>query len=344
LEIALTLGNEALFGRQARRFKLAFNLVSLSVGLALFVLVLRFSGMPALELLGKAAAIKWPYILVILASMFLQAVLTAKRWKLLLGGRAQMGAWPKGFIFYNSNMGLLFTTFVPVLGYVGAKAASAKIEQNIPVSQTIFATSLEYLVGFEVILVMLIPSVLHLLGVLSGRAGIFALLAVFAVFLVAVTVFPEKAVDWPRTILARWLDKLAHVSVFKNRLGPAALRLKDGPALGRTISRQVLILSAWTYAVIFTRYFAFLKAFRIPLAASDFSLLYPLGYAFSSLGITPSNLGASELGWFALIFLGGAGREGAALYAVGQRVLNIGAVLVLALASYIIYAFQKRRS
>ena len=75
----------------------------------------------------------------------------------------------------------------------------------------------------------------------------------------------------------------------------------------------------------------------------EFSLVYSIGYIMSSLGVTPGNLGMAELGWFSVLLAAGAGRDNAALYAVGQRVINAGIVIFLAFASYVFYLTQKSK-
>ena len=314
--------------RSAQR--LLFNAVAFGAGVVLFVVVVRLSGRPLAELLGRAVNARPPFLIAVVATLFVQAAIVARRWEILFGDAARPKAGSgRGFFFYASNMGLLMTSILPVVGNIGTVAASAKLERDVPVSRTVYAAAQGYAAGFVILSAMLVPSalsVLHLVGRTAGAAG----LVLAAAALIAVSG------RFYRFLWERMVAVLARIP----RLGP---RLAGFPLPEPADAGRIIRWSLAAYAVVFVRHAVVLWAFDIPVDLLGFSLVYPIGYAVSSLGVTPGNLGTSELGWFGALSAAGLDPANAALYAFGQRVLNIGAVLVLAAVSAVLYQIARRR-
>jgi len=154
------------------KYRIILNGVLLTVGILLFYLIIRVSGKSFLTMLKQTADVKYTYLGAVIVTAIVLSILMAKRWSILMSGYTNIQSLPKGFIFYNTNIGFLITSFLPILGYVGTKAASFRVEHGIPVRKTVYAISVEYLVGFSVILTMLIPSGLYVSGVLNLSQGL----------------------------------------------------------------------------------------------------------------------------------------------------------------------------
>jgi uncharacterized membrane protein YbhN (UPF0104 family) len=310
--------------------KRLLNAGAFGAGAVLFVLVLRLSGRSLPDLLGRAVNARPVYLLAVIASLFAQAAIVALRWKVLLGDAPRTPGAGKGFFFYASNMGLLMTGILPVIGNIGTVAASAKLERDVPLSRTVYAAIQGYAAGFVVLSTMLVPSALYLAKTVGRTAGAVGLGLAAGALIAA----PGKI--W------RGLWRAA-VSLGGRlpRLGP---HLAEFPVPDERDAGRIVRLTAAVYGVIFIRYLLVLSAFDLPVPPLAFALAFPLGYAVSSLGVTPGNLGTSELGWFGALSSVGLGREDAVLYAIGQRVLNTGAILVLAGVSAVYYQIAKRRA
>jgi len=309
--------------------KRLLNAGAFGAGVVLFVLVIRLSGRSLPDLLRRAVNARPVYLLAVVALLFVQAAIVALRWKILLGEAARTTGAGKGFFFYASNMGLLMTGILPVIGNIGTVAASAKLERDVPVSRTVYAAIQGYAAGFVVLSAMLVPSALYLAKTLGRTAGAVGL------GLAAGALIAASGKIW------RGLWRAA-VSVGGRlpRFGP---RLAGFPLPDEGDAGRIVQLTVAAYGVVFIRHLLVLSAFDIPVPSLVFALVYPIGYAVSSLGVTPGNLGTSELGWFGVLSSVGLGREDAVLYAVGQRVLNTGAILILAGVSAVYYQIAKRR-
>jgi hypothetical protein len=306
------------------------NAGAFGAGVALFVLVIRLSGRSLPDLLGRAVNARPVYVPAVVALLFVQAAILALRWKVLLGEAARTPGPGKGFFFYASNMGLLMTGVLPVIGNIGAVAASAKLERDVPVSRTVYAAVQGYAAGFAVLAAMLVPSALHFAKILGPAAGAVGLGLIAGGLIVA------SGRTWVRLWAA-----VVSLGGRLPRIGPrlAELSLPDKGAAG-----PVVRLTLASYGLVFIRQLLILSAFDIPVPLLAFALVFPVGYAVSALGITPANLGTAELGWFGALSSAGLGREDAVLYAIGQRVLNTAAILVLAGASAVYYQIAKRRA
>jgi uncharacterized membrane protein YbhN (UPF0104 family) len=325
------------------KLKVVLNLVFLGMGILLFYFVARIPGKSFLLLVRQSVDVRLHYLLAVVAAMFAQSILVAWRWRLLLGCTTDVSSLPKGFVFYNANLGLLITSFLPVLGNVGAKAASAKLEHNLPLSQTAYATMIEYLVGFEVIAVMVLPSLLYFSGAVNAPVGILVLGFLGIGLIIIFSRFYKFTLGILGRVFARLVQGFQGFLSRKAEFNQGPFRPEAFSSLDRRSSTRLVFLSLLIYLVIFLRYWIFLRAFSIPIDTLKFGLAYPLGYAVASLGITPGNLGTSELGWYGVLAASGVARKDAAIYAVGQRLLNIGAVALLAVFSYGYYLLRKRR-
>ncbi len=310
--------------------KRLLNAIGFGAGLVLFVLVIRLSGRSMPDLLRRAVNARPVYFPAVVALLFVQAAIVALRWKFLLGEEARTAGPGRGFFYYASNMGLLMTSFLPVLGNIGAVAASAKLERDIPVSRTVYAGIQGYAAGLGVLLAMFVPSGLYLAKVLNPAAGAAGLV------LIAGALIAASGKIWVRL----W-GAAVSLGGRVPRFGP---RLAKLPVPAESDAGPIVRLTAATYGLVFIRQLLILSAFDIQVPLLVFALVFPFGYAVSALGVTPANMGTAELGWFGALASAGLGREDAVLYAVGQRVLNTAAILVLAGAGALYYQIAKRRS
>ena len=317
--------------------------ILLGLGVLLFYFVVNASGQPFFSLLRETTSIKSSYLIFVIAAVFLQSSLFAKRWAILMNCYTNISELPKGFIFYNTNIGLLTAAFLPIFGYIGAKAVSCKLEHNISAQKTVFATTFEYLMGITVIVGMLIPSSLNILNILSVKEGILGVMVVIGLLIFGFSRYWKLTRNIFSALLTFLTKIIRRIPLVKNKIRSSKFANTEFSSISRTISIQLMVLSLLIYFSVAIRYFVFLKAFDININVFEFILLYSLGYAISSVTLTPANLGVSELGWFGVLAIVGISYNDAALYAVGQRVLSTGAILLLALISNIYYLYQKRR-
>ena len=320
------------------KHRVVLNVSALAAGIFLFYLVIRISGQSFLNLLKQTADVKYVFLAAVTAASTLLSVFMAKRWSLLMSATADIKNLPRGFIFYNTNIGLLITSIIPVFGYVGTKAASFKLEHGIAVKKTVYATSLEYLMGFSVILAMLIPSGLYLSGAFNLTQGLIATGLAAAALIVGFAFFINRIVKVFGLLINTVITWFARAPVLRNIHFLKRFKPEAFASLERGVAAQAMALSLLSYFTVLARGVIFLKAFHIDVNAGEFVLLHAVGYALSCVGLTPANIGITELSWFGVLTLLGAGHEHAALFAVGQRIINTGTTILLAVAGYIFYA------
>jgi len=330
--------------RPARRrlLKTAVNGLLLTAGFLLTALVLKASGMSPAALLDRFREVRFGYLLLAGAAYGFQSLFIAKRWTVLLGCYADLGRLPKGFIFYATNLGLLLTSFVPVVGNMGAKALVCKLEQDISLPKTVFAVSLEYLLGFAVIAAMIVPGSLYALGLLGVPAATAVLVLVSAALLIG---FPRgyrfflSRIGGLLAFGERRLGRFALLRRLAGRANTLSGRFAD---IGPRASAKLVRYSLLTYFVVLARSYLCVLAFDIPVGFLEFSLLFAWGYALSCVGVTPGSLGVAELGWFGVLTFAGVGKENAAFFALGKRVVDLAAALALAAGSYVYSGCRKR--
>lgn len=323
------------------KFRFILNLLILTAGILLFFLVVQVSGKSFLALLKQTAHVKYHYLAAVTATAILLSALLAKRWSLLMSGYTDIQALPKGFIFYNTNIGFMITSFLPVLGHMGTKAASFKLEHGVAIRKTVNAAFIEYLLGFAVIIAMLIPSGLYIAGVFNLTQGLIGIGIITVLLVFGFSHFSRILLDAFGSFYIYLARKLSRAPLVRN-LGFVQRFTPEGfAAIDKVTSSKVIILSLLAYYTILVRGFIFLKAFNIQVNLGEFVMLHVLGYTLSSLGLTPANIGVSELSWFGVLTLIGAGPEHAALYAVGQRLINTGTIIGLTAVSYVFYVVSR---
>ena len=318
-----------------------FNVVALAAGILLFYLVIRVSGKSFLELLKQTADVKYYYLAAVVAVSTLLSVFISKRWALLMSAHCDIRTLPKGFIFYNTNFGLLITSIFPIFGYMGTKSASFKLEHDVGIKKTLYATSLEYMMGISVIAAMILPSGLYVAGALDLMQGLIATGLASGLLLILFSLFSNRILKVFGLGLNFFLIRFANVPVIRDIRFMRRFTPGEFAPLNRPTAFKIMLLSLMTYFTALARGVIFLKAFNIDVNLGGFILLHVIGYGLSCIGLTPANIGVREMGWFGVLTYIGAANEHAALFAVGQRIINTGTTIVLAVAGYIVYALLK---
>lgn len=322
-----------LFGK----LKIALNVLFLGIGILLFYFVIHISGKSFFTLLKKSTNVRYYYVLAAFAVSYIGFVLNVKRWKLLMSCYTDVKSLPKGFIFYNTGLGLLIGSFLPIFGYIGTKAVSCKLEHNISAPKTVYATSIEYLIGGTVVISMLVPSILYTLNILSVSSGIIGIVIITIGLIVGFSPYYRITLNTLGSFFSYVVLKLNRISFLKRKINKDLFNPNGFSSIDKRTSTKLVCLTLLMYYTVFIRYFIYLKAFNIHVNALEFVLLFSIGYALSSLGITPGNLGIAELGWFGVLSIVGTSNDSAALYAVGQRIINLGVMILLSVMSYIYY-------
>jgi|GEM_PF-6497680 len=322
--------------------KVAVHLGLLALGGLLAALVLKASGMSLAALLDRSREVKIGFLLLSVAGYGLQSFFVAERWAVLLGSYAELRRLPKGFIYYATNLGLLLTSFVPVFGNIGAKSLVCKLEHDLPVAKTMFAVSLEYLAGFTVIAAMIVPGSLFALHLLPAAAAMAVLVVVSTALLLGFPRIYRFLLSFFRILLS-FGERLFGKIGFLKDLAVRVNVLSEGFAdLGSRASTRLAGFSLLSYFAGLGRAYLCVLAFGIPIGFFRFSLLFSWGYALSCVGITPGSLGVAEAGWYGVLTYAGIGRENAVFFALGKRVVDIGATLLFAAAAYGYSLFHKR--
>jgi uncharacterized protein (TIRG00374 family) len=329
--------------KNRRRIRAAVNIGLLAVGLFLFAVVFAASGESLASLLQKTKGIRYGYLALAFAVHAVQSLFISKRWGLLLNSCADKGSLPRGFVFYNTNVGLLMTSFFPILGNFGSKAVVGKVEQNLSLSKTVMATTVEYMAGLTVVVAMLLPSALYALHVFNLQAGIAGMIVMTAGLLVLFDRYYRFLLRCLE-ILLRFIKRgLRWIPLIGNRLHPEHFSPAVFAGVDQRTTSKLVRLSLLAFFIILVRCFIYIQAFDIGVGFFEFALLFTIGYALSSLGLTPGNLGVAELGWFGVLTLIGIGRDDAAFFAIGKRIIDMAAIILLTAGSYVYYMASKKR-
>lgn len=323
-------------------FKVLTNMVIIAMGIGLYGLMLHFSDESLLDLLARAIRVDLYFPIAITIVIFIIHLLLSWRWALLLGCFEDIDSIPRGFIFYNTNIGILMASVLPTVAYAGTKALSFKIELNIPASKTICAGVLEALAGMTAALSLMIPGTLYLFDLIPVHT---AFILYFCVILLLIFTFYGCGsamltfVSQVCLSVFRIIEKLPFIKKTPegNLFDPRMFM-----ALQKKTTLQLIFVTLLIYHVSMLKYYILLIAFDISMDFMTFVLVFPIGYLIASMGVTPGNIGVAELAWFSILTFVSVTNNNAALYSVGQRIFSQLALIIITILSYLFYATRKK--
>lgn len=114
--------------------------------------------------------------------------------------------------------------------------------------------------------------------------------------------------------------------------------------LDRGVVLQAYLLSLIKFGCTAGRLVLFAVALNVPIAPMLILLCTPVGQLTYLFAFTPGGLGIFETGWFGILRIGGVTTEHAMTFVVGQRILTVILIGILAIFSQILYMLYGRHS
>ncbi len=138
----------------------------------LIALIIRFSGTSLKEILNSVLNTKYYYFLLIMMMTFGIISFTSLKWKAVVTDLTSVEKVIKGYFFCFSAIGTAFNNIVPHIGNYGLKSLSLKLSHKVPLVTGTLSVFIEQLFDLLVLVLMLIPSLLFFLNILSLKASL----------------------------------------------------------------------------------------------------------------------------------------------------------------------------
>ncbi len=173
-------------------------------------------------------------------------------------------------------------------------------------------------------------------GLINIESVIFFILIVFTV-MGGVLILKQKLFFSIFRRIMLWAMKILSVIPFFKKKVPTQFDFPDFP---RPIIVKLFFISAFKVLFTITRFVIYIYVFSIAISPYMIIAGTPvaqLSYAFS---FTPGGLGILEAGWLGILKLGSVPLQQALLFVVGQRILTVILVSLLAVLSQIFFSVK----
>jgi len=321
---------------KARSAKAAFlkHVVLLAIGLLLFGLLCYLGGADIWFQFGQWRLL--PLVGAMLATFGITGA-TVARWRtisnMLNGSQTTLWVDYFHFLIVGRTLGFILPKDV---ADVGSRTLWLSKLHGLPISQAAASVIMDRFFDVFVSCLLLLAALPFWLGWIMAPYSI-ALMFTLAIILGLLLFFGYsfvvtgltwlkgrqlllvRFISWPRK---DWLD------------------LPSMGNLDRAVLLRIYLCSLFKFVCTSARLFLFSLALGLPISATLILLGTPIGQFDYMCAFTPGGLGLFEAGWFAILRLGGVGMQDATTFVVGQRILTLMLIGILALLSQALYMFR----
>lgn len=302
--------------------RIAFTGVGAVISVALIGLLFQKLPIAVGDLGPLLAGARWSGLAAVVATTAIHFLLTAAKWRYVTGLTARDTDLGWGYYLYSALIGLLGQVMPMQVAMVAGRSVALKFHGRVPLHRGAGAVVYDQFFDLLVPLSLLPPLLLAVAGVLSPTiAALIAPLFVISVGVAAVGLGHGAARRVALPLVRRVGARRPALVEGIERVTPVLLRRR---AVAVLFSLSVLrfsnlVLRAW------------LVAWTLHLDISGAVALFGnCGVTFTLIfAIAPGALGVVEWGWVGMLHVLGVDVATAAQYAIGSRVLNLGAVVAL---------------
>ncbi|MGM0497600.1 MAG: lysylphosphatidylglycerol synthase transmembrane domain-containing protein [Bacteroidota bacterium] len=311
---------------------LAFSVI----GFALFAAFIYFLNEDSFD---KLKNIQWlPAFGALLSTIGITGSI-AYRWGTIVNTleKRKAATWVQYYHYFIQSRALGFILPKDLTDF-GVRIMWLKKSHKSKLSDASISVFLDRLYDLMVIMVILISVLPYWLGLLSGIHTFFvigALLVLFGFLLISRQGFLLKIIR----IVLNLLVKVFSIFPFIKKKIPQQIALPD---FEKNITRSLYFASILKIGFTMARFVAFAYALNIVVAPEIIVLGTPLGQLGYLFSFTPGGLGVFEAGWFGILKLAKVSSQAALIFVVGQRVLTVILVLILAFISQVIFIINKK--
>ena len=308
----------------------------LGFGLGLFGLFAYLSGVEGFSRLRHLQLI--PLGGALLATLGITGSI-AVRWGTLanaVGGK-RVARWLDYYHYFIINRVLGFVLPKDITDLVG-RSVWLKQSHGLSLSRAGASVVLDRLFDAMTLTMFLVASLPYWLRWVNAAVGI--VLMVGFCIVVGFLLFSRhkpllSGVEWLMNG-ALWL--IYRVPWFRKRPSNLVLNLN---LIDRSVVLRAYLFSVTKFVCVAGRMVFFAVALTVPISPMLLVLCTPVGQLTYLFAFTPGGLGIFEAGWIGILSLGGVKMEHAMTFVVGQRILTIIMIAILAILSQIIYVSRR---
>jgi len=307
----------------------------LLIGLVIFILLIRYGGTESLKQFTDLKFI--PSIGIIITTLIITGSV-AIRWQNITNTLLN-STIARSFQFYY------FFIISRVSGFIlpkdltdfGLRILWLKKIKKIPLSVAGSSVAIDRIFDLMILIIFFIGSLPFWFG-LNNLYLALSIIALFPIIIGITLLFIHKSfLTGIENIFSFGLKIGLKLPVIKKKI-PQELPFSFQD---KKVLRTVYFLSFLKFLSTIARFVLFALALNIPISPELIIIGAPLGQLSYLIAFTPGGLGIMEAGWLGVLKLLHVQTDIAIDFVVGQRILTIGVILILALISHLIKTFTE---
>ncbi|MBF0444191.1 MAG: flippase-like domain-containing protein [Magnetococcales bacterium] len=284
------------------------------LGLSILIFILQNLGITPAIARDALINVGYFYSALILATYFVLVFLVAIKWKVIIMSLAENISPRRGYFMYYASLSFLINGFIPQGGF-GVRVGSLKVLYDVPVSKGIISQFIDQLFELIVTAILIPPSILYMLHILSmGEALLLLLFSIIMVYLLIHYSNPERI-----QLVGHWL-KSRTSSLERFALFSKFSRMLVDIPFEKLNLKWIVSISFIRMSVSIASTLCMMWAAGISITYLELLLVAPVVYLIGLFSFTPQGIGTVDAGWLGV------------LLALGVDKLTIGKFLIIELA------------
>lgn len=324
--------------KPTKTIKWVRHIVLLIVGFALFAGFIYFINEESIQ---KLKEIRWlPAAGALVATLGITSSI-AFRWGTIVNALEgkKLAPWHRYYHYFIQSRALGFVLPKDVTDF-GVRILWLKRSHKSSLSDAGVSVFIDRLYDLMAMLIMLASVIPYWLGWLN--AGYTALLMVaIIVGFGYLLVYRQNDLLWLMQQMLNLALRLFAVVPFIRKRLPERI---DIPDFGKKTTVRIYSASILKMGFTMTRFVMFAFALNVLVDPEIIILGTPLGQLGYLFSFTPGGLGIFEAGWYGILQLAAVSTQTALLFVVGQRILTIAVILVLAFVSQGVFGLRRNAS
>ena len=283
--------------------------------------------------------VEWIYVLGILFSTLAFILLHTLRWKRIVDAISKKDG-SRFLPFYK------WMIHSYMLGYIMPKDVSLlsvrtyylKQHQNLPLSASLFSVTLDRLLDVVVFIVVVVPSLLFVMKILSPIRS----LMVMGVFVGGFLLILRWKGEGTFHLLIRLYRRILELPIIRNRISLQRGETKWEYSFGLNGFLTIVAWSVGAYLLLVLRFFFTGLSLNVNLSLLQSLFVIPVIQISGVINITPGSLGVLELGSWGALLLIGFPKDQILRFVLGQRILLTASLLFLILLNHLFFFLKSK--
>lgn len=318
--------------------------ISMSIGIGIFYLFFRFSGLRVDDILESLGVIRIEWLLIATVSTFFHFYLSSLKWHIILRNTSQHSEEDTLSAFFclvvtalGAALGQVFPLTVST---VFTRSVGAKLHRGNKMTRSALSTIYEQGMDLIVAFVIGLISIPAIAGWISFQDWIL----ITATCLILVGIVLVYFLNLGLTLVVNSLGLLPSTWLLVHASRSKIISIQVNQTFAPRLTWWLYSLSIIRFINLAFRIWLISKAVNLPITASMAFYMMPLLQVAAIMSITPGNLGVAEWTITGILVAGGITSEIAVEFSVLFRIIIVGMVFFVNFFIILAYIVWQRHS